>query len=488
MMHGRGKSDGPIIPEKSPNKANEAAEEMEGRGLAKGSLLEQNARRTQCRESVNNALERIRQVSKKDKGTQFTALFHHIYNVEALRNAYYGLKRSAAAGADGQTWSGYGENLDENLQDLSRRLGQGAYRPMPVRRVFIPKTDGTKRPLGVPALEDKIVQTAAVGVLNAIYEPLFIGFSYGFRPGRSQHHALDAVSVGITRKKVSWILDADIRGFFDAIDHECLIRLIRMKIGDPRLIRLIQKWLKAGVLWDGTITQTETGTPQGGSVSPVLANIYLHYAYDTWAQKWRKQTAKGDAVFIRYADDSIAGFQYEADARRFLDDLRKQFHEYGLELHPEKTRILEFGRFAAGNREKRKLPKPETFDFLGLTHICGKTRNGDFQIRRMTARKRKARKLKEIKDELARKMHHAIPEVGKWLASVIRGHMQYYSVPTNYRAIASFRREVIRIWRYTLTRRSHKADVTWPRMKRLADSWLPKPRIVHPWPNQRLVV
>ena len=482
------KSDGPVVPKKSPNEPIGAKEEMEERGLTKGNSLEQNTRRTQSRVSVKSALERIRQVSNKDRRTRFTSLFHHVSSVDALRDAYYRLKKDAAPGVDGQTWTEYGNNLEINLVNLSRRLRLGAYRAKPVRRVFISKVDGTLRPLGVTALEDKLVQSATVAVLNAVYEPLFAGFSYGFRPGRSQHNALDAVSVGINRKKVGWVLDADIRGYFDAINHECLIRLIKHKIGDPRVIRLIQKWLKAGVLADGTLAESERGTPQGGSVSPVLANIYLHNAYDGWAQLWRKERAKGDVIFVRYADDSIAGFQHESDARRFLADLRENFSKYDLELHPDKTRILEFGRFAAENRKRKGLKRPDTFDFLGFTHICGKSRAGKFQLQRRTMRKRMARKLKDIKVELRKKMHQRIPVVGRWLASVVRGHIGYYGVPFNFRAISTFHHEVVRMWRWTLMRRSHKGYITWDRMDKLSSTWLPKPMTVHPHPSERLVV
>lgn len=482
------KSDKPILPEKSPNKAHKAAEGMEGRGLTKGILPEQNTRRTLSRERVQSALERIRKANLKDRRTQFTSLYHQIYSLDSLKAAYLGLKKDAAAGVDGQTWTEYGAKLDDKLSNLSERLRKGTYQAKPVRRVFIPKTDGTMRPLGVTALEDKIVQSATVGVLNAVYEPLFAGFSYGFRPGRGQHQALDAVAVGITSRKVNWVLDADIRGFFDAISHDHLIRLVKHKIGDLRVIRLIQKWLKAGVLEDGTKIEAERGTPQGGCVSPVLANIYLHYVYDSWVQRWRKEKAKGDVIVVRYADDSVVGFQHRWEALRFLTELRRQFSSFELELHPEKTRILEFGRFAAKDRKLRGERKPETFDFLGFTHYCSKSRTAAFQLVRKTSRKRMSRKLVEIKDELKRRMHHKIPDVGTWLGSVLRGHYQYFAVPLNSRAIATFRYEVVKRWKRALSRRSQKARVSWERMSKLAETWLPKPKIVHPYPSQRLVV
>lgn len=487
MMYGRRKSDEPIVPEKSSNNAT-AAEGMEGRGEAKGSLQQRNALRTQSRAGVKSALERIRRASQKDKETRFTSLFHHVYRVGSLREAFYRLKRDAAPGVDGQTWDEYEVNLEQNLEDLSERLRRGAYRAKPVRRVFIPKADGRQRPLGVTALEDKLVQAAMVPVLNAVYEPLFAGFSYGFRPGRGQHQALDALYVGITRKKVRWVLDADIRGFFDAINHDCLIRLIEHKIGDPRVVRHIRKWLNAGVLEDGALLESTTGTPQGGSISPVLANVYLHYAYDSWAHKWRRERAQGDVTLVRYADDSVAGFQHYGDAIRFLAELQDNLRSYDLELHPDKTRILEFGRYAAKNRAKRGEGKPETFDFLGFTHICGKSRAGKFQLQRRTARKRMVTKLKDVKDTLRRKLHYSIPEVGRWLASVVQGHIQYFGVPLNYRAVATFHRGVSKLWFNTLQRRSQKSNLTWDRMSRLVSKWLPKPRIVHPFPEARLAV
>ena len=444
--------------------------------------------RTQSRGSVNNALGRIRQVSNKERGTRFTSLFHHIYSPEALLTAFYRLKRDAAPGVDGQTWNSYGANLEENLLELSSRLKRGAYRPNPVRRVFIPKTDGTTRPIGITTIEDKVVQNATVAVLNAVYEPLFAGFSHGFRPGRGQHNALDAVYVAITKKKVKWVLDADIRNFFDTINHECLTRLIERKIQDPRVVRLVQKWLKAGILSEESRIEPEEGAPQGGSISPVLANIYLHYAYDCWAVKWRKERAKGDAFFVRYADDTVAGFQNYQEAQDFLMDMKRRFRDFKLELHPEKTRILQFGRFAASNRAERNEPKPETFDFLGLTHICGKSRRGDFQLLRRTASKRMSRKLKEIKAELRGRMHHRVSETGQWLAAVLRGHYNYYGVPLNYRPLQTFHHRIVLLWLQTLRRRSQKSKLTWEKMDRLANRWLPKPRIAHPFPNKRLVV
>jgi group II intron reverse transcriptase/maturase len=462
---------------------------MEGRGLTKGNLQQQNASRTQSRTDAPSALERIRQAASKDKEMRFTALFHHIYALEALRTAYLCLKREAAPGVDGETWRHYGEALEDNLQNLSHRLKQGAYRAKPVRRVYIPKADGRLRPLGVTALEDKIVQRAAVEVMNAIYETDFLGFSYGFRPKRSQHNALDALYTGLLTKKVNWVLDLDIRGFFDAISHEWLVKFIEHRIADLRVVRLIQKWLNAGVLEDGKRIRMEEGTPQGGSASPLLANIYLHYAFDLWAQAWRRKQAHGDVIVVRYADDIVVGFQSEADAKQFLAELTERFRKFSLELHPDKTRLLEFGSFAVRNRKRRGVGKPETFDFLGFTHICGKKRsNGYFTVMRQTIRKRQQAKLNAVKAELRRRMHAPIQDTGKWLRSVVSGHIRYYGVPMNGHALSSFRFKVGWLWHRALSRRSQNGRVPWDRMLRLIDHWLPPVRVYHPFPLRRMGV
>src|SRR6266498_5552958 len=481
--HGQGE------PKKPSEGGKPQAEGVEGRGQAKGNATSQNTDRTQRRGDVLSARERIRQVAETDKGRRFTALLHHVYDIESLREAYFGLKRDAAPGVDGETWRAYGEQLEANLADLSERLRRGAYRAKPVRRVMIPKPDGRQRPLGVTTLEDKVVQRALVAVLNCIYESDFLGFSYGFRPGRRPHDALDALSVGICRKKVNWVLDADIRGFFDAIDHECLVKLIEHRIADRRVVRLIQKWLNAGVLEDGRRTRTEEGTPQGGSASPLLANVYLHYVFDLWAQAWRRKQACGDLIIVRFADDIVVGFETKSDAVRFWAELIERMRKFGLELHPEKTRLLEFGPFAAGNRKKRGEGKPETFNFLGFTHMCGKKRsNGRFTVLRQTIRKRLQAKLSEVKIELQRRMHDPIPEVGRWLRSVVGGHIRYYGVPMNGTALSMFRYQVGRLWHRTLSRRSQNARVLWDRMRRLIDRWLPPARTCHPYPLRRMGV
>ncbi len=482
MMNGRGKSDRPVLPEKSPNKAGQpVAEGMEGRGRAKGNLLQQNASRTPCRTDAPSALERVRQTARRDRKLRFTALLHHIYNLETLRMAYFGIKREAAPGVDGETWRHYGERLETNLQDLSDRLQRGAYRAKPVRRVYIPKADGRQRPLGVTALEDKIVQRAAVEVLNAIYESDFLGYSYGFRPGRSQHQALDALYTGLLTRQVNWVLDLDIRGFFDGISHEWLVKFVEHRIADRRVVRLIQKWLNAGVLEDGKRIRVKEGTPQGGSASPLLANIYLHYVFDLWVQAWRRKRACGDVIVVRFADDIVVGFQLKSEAERFWAELTERFRKFQLELHPEKTRLLEFGPYAVGNRKKHGEGKPETFNFLGFTHICGNKRsNGRFTVLRQTIRKRLQAKLGEVKAELRRRMHDPIPEVGQWLRSVVDGHIRYYGVPMNGPALRSFRSQVGWLWYRTLSRRSQNGRVLWDRMRRLIARWLPPARISHP--------
>ncbi len=490
MTHDSRKSDRPIVPSKSPNNAGRpAAEAMEGRGLTEGNPRQQNASRTPRRTDAPSALERVRQAARRDRKMRFTALLHHVYDVSRLRAAFFALKKDAAPGVDGETWRHYEQALETNLQNLSERLQRGAYRAKPVRRAYIPKADGRQRPLGVPVLEDKIVQRATADVMNAIYETDFLGFSYGFRPGRSQHHALDALYAGLLTKKVNWVLDVDIRAFFDTIDHGWLITFLEHRIADRRVVRLIQKWLNAGVLEEGQRTRAEEGTPQGGSVSPLLANVYLHCVCDLWVHAWRQKQARGDVIAVRYADDLVLGFQVKSDAERFRVELAERFRKFHLELHPEKTRLLEFGPFAADNRQRRGLGKPETFDFLGFTHICGKKRsNGRFTVLRQTIRKRLQAKLLEVKTELRRRMHRPIREQGAWLRSVVGGHVRYYGVPMNTAALCLFRSKVGWLWFRTLRRRSQRHRLTWARMRRHIDSWLPPARVCHPYPLRRLGV
>ncbi len=490
MMNGQGKSDRPAVPQKSPNQAGRpVAEGMEGRGLAKGNLSEQNALRMQSRVSAHSALERVRQAAKKDRTMRFTALLHHVYSLDTLREAYFSLKKEAAPGVDGQTWWQYGEDLEEHLRELAARLKRGAYRAKPVRRVYIAKDGGGQRPLGVTALEDKIVQRAAVEVLNAIYETDFLGFSYGFRPGRSQHDCLDALYAGLLTRPVNWVLDVDIRGFFDSIDHGWLVKFIEHRIADRRIVRLIQKWLTAGVLEDGKRTRVEEGTPQGGSASPLLANIYLHYAFDLWVRAWRRKHARGEMIVVRYADDIVLGFRVKSDAERFRAELAERLGKFSLELHPEKTRLLEFGPFAAERRARKGLGKPETFNFLGFTHICATKRsNGRFTVLRQTMRQRLQAKLAQVKAELRQRLHEPIPTVGQWLGAVVRGHFGYYGVPMNGPALQLFRFRIGGLWYRALCRRSQNSRLHWERMRRLLTRWLPPPRVCHPYPLRRMGV
>ncbi len=484
MVNDRGKSDRLVVPPKSSNKAERsAAEATEGRSLTKGNPTQQNTPRTQCRTSVHSALERVREVASRDRNARFTALLHHI-TIDRLRSAYLRLQRRAAAGVDGVTWQQYGERLEDNVRELHARLHRGAYRARPSRRVYIPKADGRQRPLGIAALEDKLLQSAVVEVVNAIYEVDFLGFSYGFRPGRNQHQALDALATGVLRKKVNWVLDADIRGFFDAIDHGWLMKFVEHRIADPRLLRLIRKWLTAGVMEDGQWTESRHGTPQGATISPLLANLYLHYVLDLWAHTWRRH-AHGDMILVRYADDFVVGFQTRDEAEAFLGALRARMQKFGLELHSEKTRLIEFGRYAAESRARHRLPKPETFSFLGFTHICGKSRSGKFLLVRHTVSKRTRAKLSALKIELRRRLHVSIPAVGAWLQSVLRGYFAYHAVPTNSRALSSFRYQVTLLWFRTLRRRSQRRRLNWQRMGTLARRWLPSSTILHPWPEQR---
>ena len=488
MMHGRGKSDPAIVVRKPTNKAGQPdAEPAEPRAGAEENVGRRRTPRAQNRERVTQALDRVRQAARQRKEERFTALLHHV-SPDSLRAAFFSLRRDAAAGVDGMTWGEYEAELEPRLADLHGRVHRGAYRPQPSRRTYIPKADGRQRPLAIAALEDKIVQGATVMVLNAIYEEDFLGFSYGFRPGRGPHDALDALMVGITSRKVNWILDADIRSFFDTVSQEWLIRFVEHRVGDKRIVRLIRKWLRAGVLEDGAVTVSDRGTGQGAVISPLLANIYLHYVLDLWAERWRRREATGDMIIVRYADDVVAGFEHEADARRFLDELRARFEEFSLSLHPDKTRLIEFGRHAAANREQRGLGKPETFDFLGFTFICGKSLRGKFLLKRRSRRDRMKAKLKEVAGELRRRMHQPIPEQGAWLKQVVTGYFAYHAVPTNWAALGAFRAEITERWRWTLRRRSEKSALTWARRKKLADDWLPKPRILHPWPNQRFAV
>jgi RNA-directed DNA polymerase len=484
-MHDHGKSDDPVVPAKPSNKPGRlGAEVVEGRGSVEGNTARETRSGPSAGLGVSSDLDRVRAVARSDGRVRFTALLHHV-SVERLEAAYRAISPDAAPGVDGVTWRGYGQNLGENLEDLHARVQRGAFRAVPSRRVLIPKPDGRQRPLGVASLEDKVLQRAVVEVLNAVYEEDFLGFSYGFRPGRSAHDALDALAVGIERRRVNWVLDADIRDFFGQLDRAWLERFLEHRIADRRVLRLIQKWLRAGVIERGEWSQTERGTAQGASVSPLLANVYLHYVFDLWAHQWRTRNATGDVILVRYADDYAAGFERREDAERFLADLRERFAEFGLELAEEKTRLIEFGRFAARDRERRGDPRPETFDFLGFTHICAKSKSRRFKLKRVTSKKKMRAKLRELKSEMRSRVHLPVPAQGRWLARVLTGHYRYYAVPDNSHALRAFRQAIAWLWLRALRRRSQRHRLPLDRMRRLIDRWLPNPRILHPWPNAR---
>src|SRR5262252_2999412 len=474
-----------IVPMNHSNKDKRPlAESEEGRPSIKENAGQPHTYPTQSGKGVTQGLAGVRKAARENKGMKFTALLHHL-TVDLLRESFYSLKRKAAPGVDGVTWQEYETGLEDRLVDLHGRVHRGAYRALPSRRVYIKKEDGRQRPLGVAALEDKIVQYAVATVLNQIYEEDFLGFSYGFRPGRGQHDALDALSYALLKKKVNYILDADIRGFFDNLDKSWMIRFIEHRVADPRTLRLIQKWLKAGVMEEGKWSESKTGTPQGSVISPLLANVYLHYAFDLWVDVWRQKWAQGEVVVVRFADDTIVGFQYRTDADRFLENLRERLAMFGLELHPDKTRRIEFGRFAEENRKRRGEGKPETFDFLGFTHISGKNSLGRFTVRRKTIRKRMRGKLQQLKQELHWRMHDPIAQTGRWLRSVVQGYFNYYAVPGNLDSLAAFRQRLLALWWRRLRRRSQKHPFSWTRTLALGDHWLPQPRVLHPYPADR---
>jgi RNA-directed DNA polymerase len=485
-MNEGGKSDDCVVPASPLNKVTAAvgaAEVGEGRRSAEGNTASKTLPGHRAGSGASNALDRVREAARRDRGARFTALLHHV-DLARLGKAYRAIRPQAAPGVDGVTWAEYGQDLEANLADLHARVQSGRYRAKPSRRVYIPKADGRQRPLGIASLEDKIVQRAVVEVLNAVYEVDFRGFSYGFRPGRKPHDALDALAAGITGRRVNWVLDADIRDFFTSLDHDWLGRFVRHRIADERVLRLISKWLTAGVIEDGQWTDSGEGSPQGASVSPLLANVYLHYVLDLWVDWWRRQPGRGDVVIVRWADDFIVGFEAEQDAHQFLTELRERFAQFGLELHPDKTRLIEFGRNADWKRRNRGAGKPETFAFLGFTHVCGRSK-GRFWIKRITIAKRMRAKLREVKTELQRRRYLPVPEQGAWMRSVVQGHAAYYAVPGNSHAVGAFRTEVARHWFKALRRRSQRTRLTWTRMNRLVKRWLPPVRILHPFPEQR---
>jgi len=467
-MHVLEKSDGAVVPVNQPNKGGRpSAEAGEGRAQTRENIAQSHMHPTQSGKRMSQGLDGVRKVARERKQERFTALLHHL-TIGLLRDSFYALQRKASPGVDGVTWREYESGLADRLVDLHSRVHRGAYRAKPSRRVFIPKSDGRQRPLGIAALEDKVVQQAVVTILNQIYEGDFKGFSYGFRPGRSPHQALDALTVGIQRKRVNWVLDADIRGFFDNLSHEWTMKFIEHRVADHRILRLIQKWLKAGVSEDGQWLETKAGTPQGAVASPLIANVYLHYLFDLWADVWRKKVATGDVIVVRYADDLVVGFQQRTDAERFLKEFRERLAKFGLELHPDKTRLIEFGRFAARDRKARGEGKPETFT-----------------VWRITAKKRMVAKLKAIKAELQRRMHDRTAEVGAWLRKVVLGYYQYHAVPGNTTQLRIFKLRVCRLWQSVLVRRSQRAKMCWERFTPVLNRWIPPPRVLHPYPDAR---
>jgi group II intron reverse transcriptase/maturase len=485
-VHALEKSDCAVVPVNQPNKAVSAAAEVgEGRAQMKEIIGQPRMLPTQSGKCMSQGLDGVRKAARERKQERFTSLLHHV-NITLLRDSFYALKRRASPGVDGVRWQEYESGLEGRLADLHSRIHRGTYRAQPSRRVYIPKADGRQRPLGIAALEDKIVQQAVMTILNQIYEVDFKGFSYGFRPGRSPHQALDALVVGLERKKVNWVLDADIRGFFDNMSHKWTLKFIEHRVADRRMLRLIQKWLKAGVSEDGQWSETKQGTPQGAVVSPLLANVYLHYVFDLWADVWRRKVAKGDVIIARYADDLVMGFQHRADAVRFLEQFKERLAKFGLELHPQKTRLIEFGRYAAHKRKQWGKGKPETFTFLGFTHYCGRRHKTDtFTVWRITSKQRMVAKLKTIKVELLRRKHDRISQVGGWLRKVVTGYYQYHAVPGNIDQLRTFRQRVNRLWRNVLVRRSQRARKKWELLTPVFDRWIPTPRILHPYPHAR---
>jgi group II intron reverse transcriptase/maturase len=457
---------------------------VRGRPLVKENIHQSSTHSTQSEVRVSQGLASVRKAAKEGEGIKFTALLHHL-TTGLLRNGFYALKRKAAPGVDGVNWKEYETGLEDRLVDLHSRIHRGAYQARPSKRVYIPKPDGRLRPLGIAALEDKIVQQAVVTILNQIYEEDFRGFSYGFRPGRSQHQALDALSVGISRKRVNWVLDADIRGLFDNLSREWLLKFLQHRVAAVRILRLIQKWLTAGVMEEGKWKDTGIGTPQGSVVSPLLANIYLHYVFDLWVEAWRQKCARGEVMVVRFADDNVLGFQYRADADRFLADFQARLRKFGLELNPDKTRRIEFGRSAELSRLQKGEGKPETFDFLGFTHISGKNSKGYFVVKRKTIGRRMRAKLEEIKQELRARMHEPVAQTGRWLKSVMQGYFNYHAVPDNMDRLSVFRFRVTRLWRQALIRRGQRHYLNWARMRKLGARWLPVPRVLHRYPAVR---
>jgi len=489
-MNANRKSDESVVPATPANKgaAEALAESAEERDSTERNVEQTALCRTPSRTKHKSCgLDGVREAARRDSTLKFTALLHHV-DEDCLTEAFFNLKKTAAVGVDEVTWQEYERNLEANIADLHGRIHRGAYRAKPSLRVWIPKPDGRQRPIGIASLEDKIVQQAVLWVLQSIYEQDFLGFSYGFRPGRSQHDALDALSVALTSKRVNWVLDADIKGFFDNISHEWLLEFLKHRIGDQRILRLIRKWLRAGVSEEGNWSETNVGTPQGAVISPLLANVYLHYILDLWVVWWRKYRCRGDVVIVRYADDFVIGFEHRHEAEACLEELRARMAKFGLKLHDTKTRLIEFGRFAAERRRRRGERRPETFDFLGFTHQCAQTRSrGWFTVKRISIAKRMRATLAAIKQKLRRRMHRPMGETARWLRSVVQGWLGYHAVPGNSQRLCQFVDEVAKLWLSTLRKRSQKGKErwTWKRMYRLVRRHLPRPRVSHPYPTQR---
>lgn len=484
--HTSRKSDKVIVPMKQANKIGKpTAEFVEERTLIKRNIHTVSSGWTQSQRTTTSKLMNVREIAKKDKHAQFNSLYHLI-NVELLIKSYDSLDRTSATGTDNISWYDYSKNFTENIKLLKEEVASGYYRPKPARIIYIPKADGSDRKISILCLRDKIVQQAVVLILEIIYEEDFLGFSYGFRKGRCQHDALDALSVGIYRKKINWVLDLDISKFFDQVDHDWLIKFLQHRIQDKRIIRLITKWLKVGYLDEkGRHHRSNVGTPQGSVISPLLSNIYLHYVYDLWCNKWREKVCTSDMIVIRYADDSVAAFQNKEEANKFLFYLKVRLKKFGLKLHEDKTKLIRFGRFASADCKKLKLGKPKTFDFLGFTHFCSFTQRGKFKIERKSIRKRLLARLKVLRKEIFNRRHRPVRETARWLCSVIRGHINYFAIHGNLNSVYLFIYEISRSWYRSLCRRSQRKRLNWEKFQKYLEPLLPRVKIMHEYPSIR---
>ena len=469
---------------KAGNAGEDPGDPLEGRGEQTNVSDGGNMTVPRNRENMSTKHSRIAELAKKDKEVKFFSIAH-LLTQDALYEAFERLRKDASAGMDGVTYAAYEVDAWENIRKLHDRLKSGQYRAQPLRRVYIPKEDGRQRPISIPSLEDKIVQTAAVDLLNAIYEQDFHECSYGFRPGRGAQNALDEVGRVICTRPISTVLEADIRGYFDAIVRGLLVEMIEKRVSDGNILRLIGKWINVGVIDDGRLLVSETGVGQGQVISPLLANIYLHYVLDDWFEKEVKPRLKGEAYEIRYADDFILCFQYREDAERVMDVLTKRFAKYGLTLHSDKTRLMAFGRQALAESEKPGGRKPVTFDFLGFTHICKRSRKGKFTIHVRTMRKRLRRSLLSVTAWCKAHRHDLMAEQQQALNRKLQGHYQYYGRPTNYRSLWEFYRSTRRTWKYWLNRRTRGHTLNWNKFALLLLHYpLLRPRVVRSWVPQ----